>query len=584
MASRDYAADAEEAKTRGNEALAGKDFDKAVQWYTQAIDMVRHVPAPNNKHVYFSNRSAAYLSKGYADSALKDANEAIAAKPDWAKGYTRKAAALHFMKRYDEAEKEYKDALAKFPGDAGLQSGLEAVQADHELAKREGASSAQGLEQLLSHPDSLEKLKADPRTAKLMADPSFQAEFELIKKHPEMLNTLMQSDPRLITVIGVLLGVDVPDADEIERQREEAKKREEADRERRQREEEQRRVEEERRKREAETPEERAARESRERAEAHKERGNAHYKKREFSEALAAYAEAIKEQPTQMSYLLNRASVFLEQGKLQDTLDACDEAIAMGRSNQAPYEQIAKAYERRGNAFLKHDKLPEALAEYKKAQLESRSPAVDEKINKIERALKQKAANEYRDPAKGLEAKERGNAKFKQGDFPGAVADYNEAIKRDPENAVYYVNRAAALSKLLDFGHALEDAEKAIKLDPKYVKAYARRGKIEQLTKKYHRALKSFSQGLEIDPDDAECQEGIRAVNELMIKDNEDPETRAQRAMEDPEIRHIMNDPVIMQVLRDMKEDPNAARKHLSNAGVKAKIDLLIAAGILRVA
>ena len=64
--SRDLAADAEDAKTQGNTALAAKDFDNAIKWYSQALDFSKRLALPNNRHVYFSNRSAAYLSKGFA--------------------------------------------------------------------------------------------------------------------------------------------------------------------------------------------------------------------------------------------------------------------------------------------------------------------------------------------------------------------------------------------------------------------------------------------------------------------------------------------------------------------------------------
>jgi tetratricopeptide (TPR) repeat protein len=57
--------------------------------------------------------------------------------------------------------------------------------------------------------------------------------------------------------------------------------------------------------------------------------------------------------------------------------------------------------------------------------------------------------------------RERGNEAFKAGDFPKALAEYSEAIKRDPDTAVYYVNRAAARTKLLDFSGALADCDKA---------------------------------------------------------------------------------------------------------------------------
>ena len=63
-----------------------------------------------------------------------------------------------------------------------------------------------------------------------------------------------------------------------------------------------------------------------------------------------------------------------------------------------------------------------------------------------------------------------------QSDFPAAIREYDEAIRRDPTNPSFYCNRATALSKLMDYGRALDDIQKALELDPTYVKAYHRRG------------------------------------------------------------------------------------------------------------
>ena len=73
---------------------------------------------------------------------------------------------------------------------------------------------------------------------------------------------------------------------------------------------------------------------------------------------------------------------------------------------------------------------------------------VADQLRKAEKKIKLAAEEAYLDPAKGLEAKERGNEKFKAGDFPAAITEYTEAVKRDPTNAVYYNNRAAAYMKL----------------------------------------------------------------------------------------------------------------------------------------
>ena len=59
-------------KAAGNAALAAKDFDAAVEAYSQAIALEPTDP------VFFSNRSAAHLSKGDASAALADARSIVA--------------------------------------------------------------------------------------------------------------------------------------------------------------------------------------------------------------------------------------------------------------------------------------------------------------------------------------------------------------------------------------------------------------------------------------------------------------------------------------------------------------------------
>ena len=49
---------------------------------------------PTN-HVLYSNRSGAYASLKNFDKALEDANKTTEIKPDWAKGWSRKGAAMH---------------------------------------------------------------------------------------------------------------------------------------------------------------------------------------------------------------------------------------------------------------------------------------------------------------------------------------------------------------------------------------------------------------------------------------------------------------------------------------------------------
>ena len=53
--------------------------------------------------------------------------------------------------------------------------------------------------------------------------------------------------------------------------------------------------------------------------------------------------------------------------------------------------------------------------------------------------------------------------------------------------------------------------------------------------------------------------------------------------MADPEIQQILQDPSIRQVLNDFQDNPSYAQKSMSDPFIRAKIEKLIAAGVLQV-
>jgi len=71
-------------------------------------------------HIYYSNRSAAYMGLGDHQKALEDGNNCIRIKPDWPKGYFRVGAALVEMKKYDDAIAAFKRGLAVDSNNADL--------------------------------------------------------------------------------------------------------------------------------------------------------------------------------------------------------------------------------------------------------------------------------------------------------------------------------------------------------------------------------------------------------------------------------------------------------------------------------
>ena len=73
---------ADKLKQEGNALMSSKQYDKAIDAYTEAI---KRAPNP----VYYSNRAAAHSSKGDHLTAAVDAEKAIELDPKFVKGYSR---------------------------------------------------------------------------------------------------------------------------------------------------------------------------------------------------------------------------------------------------------------------------------------------------------------------------------------------------------------------------------------------------------------------------------------------------------------------------------------------------------------
>ena len=62
----------------------------------------------------------------------------------------------------------------------------------------------------------------------------------------------------------------------------------------------------------------------------------------------------------------------------------------------------------------------------------------------------------------------------------------------------------------------------------------------------------------------------------------EDKERQA-RAMADPEIQQILGDPQMRSILNEMQQDPKKAQAAMNDPSISAKLQKLIAAGVLQV-
>ena len=73
----------------------------------------------------------------------------------------------------------------------------------------------------------------------------------------------------------------------------------------------------------------------------------------------------------------------MEQKRFDDAIQQCEEAVQVGRSNRAPYADVAKAYVRMGKAQLKKDDLAAALTAFRQAQVEHFAKDVERTIKQV---------------------------------------------------------------------------------------------------------------------------------------------------------------------------------------------------------
>jgi len=563
---------AQQAKALGNKAFQEGRFQEAVKFFSEAIK------CDPSDHVLYSNRSGAYASLEDYQLALQDADSCVELNRSWAKGWSRKALAEHFLGKYDESESSYMKGLELDPGNAAMREGLQKVMD----AKRE-ARKPKGKGMGLNPTVLLGLLKQAPFNEYMKDDKFKQALNDLFSKgtlNPQnadkrimelVVAALSQGDTGDFEMGGAELGgatgsasstasssskPEPPTISEKERKEMEKKEREEKM-----------------------TSEERTA-------EMHKERGNDLYKKKQFAEALEEYDKALSINPNEIAYQTNKASVYLEMGEYEKCLSECQNVIDRRYDVKADYAKVAKAYCRMGACLTRMKRFDEACKAYERALVEDNNRQTRNLLSEVTRMKEKAEADAYINPELAEEHKERGNEFFKQNDFPKAKREYDEAIKRNPKDAKLYCNRAACYTKLLEYPSALADCEKSIALDPKYTKAYSRKGTCHFFMKEYHKAISAYQEGLKVDPENKELKDGLEStlykVNENQASDKPDAE-QVKHAMADPEIQAILRDPQFNIVLSNMQENPAAASDAMKDPKIAAGISKLVAAGILKI-
>lgn len=206
---------------------------------------------------------------------------------------------------------------------------------------------------------------------------------------------------------------------------------------------------------------------------------------------------------------------------------------------------VYRAFGRIGTAHEKLGDLAQAIEYYHKSLTEHRTPDVLTKLRNAEKAKAKAEKEAYVDPAEAEKARELGQKKFQEADWPGAVEAFSEMVKRAPEDPRGYSNRAAALIKLMAFPQAVQDCDEATKRDPKFIRAYMRKAQALIAMKEYNKALDACTEASEHDDGthareiDQQQQKCLEA--QFSARAGETEQQTMERIQNDPEVSHDHN-------------------------------------------
>jgi len=184
--------DAENQKTLGNTQMANREYQSALESYSNAIDLSPNGP---QSHVYYSNRAAALCYLECYEEAVEDSQSAIALKPTYGKAHARLGLSRFFMNDLEGSITAYKTALSYDPNNAASKSYLTKAQLKLERRRQQEFNSTNESHRLMEDPDMIhlarkmmkntngsatsisgEELLADPEMKKIarkaMADPT----------------------------------------------------------------------------------------------------------------------------------------------------------------------------------------------------------------------------------------------------------------------------------------------------------------------------------------------------------------------------------------------------------------------------
>ncbi|MFN9401786.1 MAG: tetratricopeptide repeat protein [Dolichospermum sp.] len=224
-----------------------------------------------------------------------------------------------------------------------------------------------------------------------------------------------------------------------------------------------------------------------------------------YPEAITALQQAVQSQPDFVPAWDNLSVVYGESNQLDKALAAINQAIQLQPNNPNLYNQ-------KWVVLRDLKKYREAAAAINKAiELSPRAAFYSNRgVVRDELGDKPGAIDDYNlaikfNPNYALAYNNRGNVRYDLGDKQGAIDDYNQAIKINPNDANAYYNRGIVRNQLGDKPGAIDDYNQAIKFNPNYADAYNNRGNARDELGDKPGAIDDYNQAIKINPNYADA-------------------------------------------------------------------------------
>ena len=236
------------------------------------------------------------------------------------------------------------------------------------------------------------------------------------------------------------------------------------------------------------------------------DKGKAFFDQGKYDEAIQACEEAITINSTfSLPWYLKGLS-FHAQGKYDEAIQAYDEAIRIDY-------KYAPAWNSKGRTLINQGKYDDAIQAYDKAiALNStfswpwfnKGFALDAQ-GKYREAIQAYNEGIKLDPNDAQAWNGKGLAFSHQGKYDDAILAYEKAIALNSTLTWPWFNKGLALATQGKYDEAIQSYDEAIRIDPKYSDAWNSKGLALQEQGKYDEAIRAYDEAIKLDPNNAQA-------------------------------------------------------------------------------